>query len=163
AAPTAEDVCDAAPIVTCSHTSGLVFPLGQTVVQCSATDASGNSSSASFTVTVRDTTPPTLSVPASVVVEQATAAGTSVAFLVSATRLCGANPSVTATPASGSVFPLGVTAVRCVATDASGNASVATFSVTVKDTTPPVLSTPQDLTVEQAAPAGTVVAFVVSA
>jgi hypothetical protein len=40
-----------------------VFPLGTTVVLCSATDAHGNSGTASFSVTVRDTTKPSLVIP----------------------------------------------------------------------------------------------------
>jgi hypothetical protein len=37
-----------------------VFPIGVTSVACSATDSAGNSASASFTVTVVDTTPPAI-------------------------------------------------------------------------------------------------------
>jgi hypothetical protein len=53
--PTATDNC---PGVTaaCSPPSGSVFPLGTTTVTCTATDASGNTASCSFTVTV---VPPT--------------------------------------------------------------------------------------------------------
>ena len=50
------------PTVTCSPASGTTFPLGVTTVTCTATDAAGNSASASFTVTVTGpvgTLPPT--------------------------------------------------------------------------------------------------------
>ena len=40
------------PTVTCSPASGGVFAVGATTVTCTATDAAGNSASASFTVTV---------------------------------------------------------------------------------------------------------------
>src|SRR5205085_6844137 len=49
---------DPSPIWTCSPTSGSVFPLGSTTVACSATDTAGNTASASFVVTVADTTAP---------------------------------------------------------------------------------------------------------
>jgi hypothetical protein len=53
ALPTATDVVDPAPTVTCDPASGSLLPIGTTVVGCTATDASGNTASASFDVTVR--------------------------------------------------------------------------------------------------------------
>jgi hypothetical protein len=38
----------------CDHQSGSVFPMGATLVSCTANDAGGNSATASFTVTVLD-------------------------------------------------------------------------------------------------------------
>jgi hypothetical protein len=56
---TATDLADPAPVVTCTPPSGSTFPLGLTVVQCVARDASGNESApGSFTVTVSDTVAP---------------------------------------------------------------------------------------------------------
>jgi PKD repeat protein len=49
---TAVDLIDPSPVVICSPPSGSVFPAGTTMVTCTATDASGNSSTAGFTVTV---------------------------------------------------------------------------------------------------------------
>ena len=49
--------------VSTDHASGSNFPLGTTTVNCSSNDAHGNTSTASFQVTVEDTTPPTLTVP----------------------------------------------------------------------------------------------------
>src|SRR6185295_2025074 len=40
------------PVVICVPPSGSPFPVGATPVQCTARDASGNSASCSFTVTV---------------------------------------------------------------------------------------------------------------
>jgi hypothetical protein len=48
--------------------------------------------------------------------------------------------SLISVPASGSVFPLGVTVVTIKATDASGNTSTASFKVIVKDSIAPVIS-----------------------
>ena len=51
-APTATDNCDPSPTVVCVPPSGSVFPAGPTLVTCTATDACGNSSECTFTVTV---------------------------------------------------------------------------------------------------------------
>jgi Metallo-peptidase family M12B Reprolysin-like/HYR domain len=50
---TATDNVDPSPTVVCVPPSGSTFPIGTTTVTCTATDASGNSSSASFTVHVK--------------------------------------------------------------------------------------------------------------
>jgi hypothetical protein len=52
---TAHDDVDGPVPVTCSPRSGAVFHLGRTPVNCSATDTSGNTSKATFTITVRRT------------------------------------------------------------------------------------------------------------
>jgi Tol biopolymer transport system component len=49
----AKDAVDSSPSIGCSPASGSTFPIGQTTVSCTATDASGNSSSGSFTVKVK--------------------------------------------------------------------------------------------------------------
>jgi HYR domain/Beta-propeller repeat len=48
---TATDSLDPNPVIACTPPTGSTFPIGTTVVSCSATDASGNSSTASFQVT----------------------------------------------------------------------------------------------------------------
>ncbi len=50
---TATDNIDPTPTVVCVPASGSVFPIGDTLVTCTATDDSGNSSSASFNVHVK--------------------------------------------------------------------------------------------------------------
>jgi hypothetical protein len=55
---TATDDVDPNPVVVCVPPSGTTFPLGDTVITCTATDASGNVSVGTFTKTVVDTTPP---------------------------------------------------------------------------------------------------------
>jgi X-Pro dipeptidyl-peptidase len=51
-AATATDNEDPSPTVDCVPPSGSTFPIGTTTVSCAATDASGNSSTGSFTVRV---------------------------------------------------------------------------------------------------------------
>ena len=49
---TACDDRDPAPSVVCTQPSGSFFPLGTTLVTCTATDASGNQTSTAFPVVV---------------------------------------------------------------------------------------------------------------
>lgn len=60
--PKATDDVDGTVAVVCTPPSGTTFPLGTTTVTCTAVDAAGNTSSVSFTVTVRDTTAPSMPV-----------------------------------------------------------------------------------------------------
>jgi len=57
---TANDNCPGVTVVS-SPPSGFAFPIGVTTVNATATDASGNTSSCSFTVTVGDNEPPVIS------------------------------------------------------------------------------------------------------
>jgi hypothetical protein len=50
---TVRDDVDPAPALVCAPPSGTTFAIGDTTVACTATDASGNSATASFTVHVR--------------------------------------------------------------------------------------------------------------
>lgn len=52
AAPATSDNCDASPLVTCEPPSDSTFPVGKTSVVCTATDASGNTSTCAFAVQV---------------------------------------------------------------------------------------------------------------
>jgi arabinogalactan endo-1,4-beta-galactosidase len=46
-------VADSSPSLACFPASGSVFPVGTTTVTCTARDASGNTSTASFQITVK--------------------------------------------------------------------------------------------------------------
>jgi HYR domain/Membrane dipeptidase (Peptidase family M19) len=150
--------------VTCLPPSGSVFPLGNTTVRCTALDSLRNSVSCAFTVTVRDTQPPVLAVPAPIEIACAPAAGLPVDFTVTATDVCDTNVIPVCTPSSGSLFPAGLTTVRCQARDGSGNLAVGTFTVTVlADTNPPVLTVPETIQAACTGPDGAVVVFDVTA
>jgi hypothetical protein len=61
------------------------------------------------------------------------------------------------------MFPLGKSTVSCSAKDKAGNALNGTFSVTVQDKTPPVLTVPADMIVEATSSKGAAVTFTASA
>ena len=136
---TARDLSDPNPALVCNPASGTVFPLGTTTVSCTSTDAAGNSSSGSFPVTVRDITPPTLTLPASFKIEASSRLGALVIYANRASDTVDPGPVVVCDPPSGSVFPLGATTVSCTGIDASGNVAGEHFVVTVEDTSMPTI------------------------
>jgi len=106
------------------------YPVGQTIITWTATDASANTANASQSVTVADNEPPTLVVPADFVVNATSPVSAVVTYEVIA-RDNVAVASVNCSPASGATFPLGTTNVTCMASDPSGNRASATFHVAV--------------------------------
>ncbi|MBI5857334.1 MAG: HYR domain-containing protein [Sphingobacteriales bacterium] len=119
-APTTSGTCGT---VTSSPASGSFFPVGTTTVTA---NSSVGGASCSFTVTVNDTQPPTITCPSNIIV----CGSQAVSYSATASDNC---PGVTVSysPASGSVFPVGTTTVTATATDASGNTATCTFTVTV--------------------------------
>lgn len=140
-AATATDAVTASPTITYARNGSVfafgptVFPLGNTLVTATATDAAGNSTAVNFTVTVQDTTAPSITVPNNLTVAATSAAGANVSFTVSASDFV--DGVVTATPdhASGSLFPVTTggapTPVVVTATDAHGNMATKNFTVAV--------------------------------
>jgi hypothetical protein len=127
----ASDNMDPHPSMSCSPASGSTFALGTNLVQCTATDATGNHASRSFSVTVIDTTPPALTLPQNMTLDSTSPQGALVNFTVAASDIADLHPSISCTPASGSTFAIQTTVVHCVATDASRNSSQGSFSVTI--------------------------------
>jgi hypothetical protein len=151
----ATDAVDITVPVVCTPASGGLFPLSDTQVMCTATDAHNNTATESFTVTVEDTTAPALTMPPNAVVEASAKAGTPVTWAEpTAEDVVDGDLDVTCTPASGSLFGMGVTAVTCSAIDAAGNEASGSFSVTVQDKTKPVVTVPQTITAEATGPDG---------
>ncbi len=137
---TAVDDKDGPVPVVASPASGSLFPLGLTPVGLAAADAAGNTATASFTVTVRDTIAPVVTVPANVTAEATGPGGAAVSYpAATATDLVGVT-SLASAPASGSTFPLGHTTVTATAHDAAGNTGSGTFVVTVRDTIAPAIA-----------------------
>jgi len=167
--PTAtDDVDPPTPPVSCDHHSGDIFPLGQTTVTCTATDTAGNIATATFTVTVQDTTPPVLSaMPGPISDTTDNPAGKSEGFQQpTATDIADPSPTVVCDHSNPGNFPIGTTPVHCQAKDNSGNASaVGSFDVTITlvDHTAPSLSLPTSFSVDTENPGGTAVSYVATA
>lgn len=114
------------------------FAQGSHEVTLTATDTHGASSSCTATVTVVDTTPPTITCPASIVVTAPLGQSSTPVNYPTPTAVDNCSLSAVAcSPPSGSSFPLGTTTVACSATDPSNNAASCSFTVTVS---PPQLT-----------------------
>lgn len=133
---TVSDSCDTNPTVTQSPAAGTLVGLGPHTVTVTATDAAGNQSSDQVVFTVNDETAPVISCPSNIeVFLPANSPDTSMVVnypAATATDNCSTSPTVTYSHASGSVFPVGTTTVTATATDAAGNESECTFTVTVR-------------------------------
>ncbi len=140
-ATSATDAIDGNRPVTFTPPSGSIFPLGSTLVVATAEDESANVGVSSFYVRVVDTTPPTLNLPADLVLEATSPAGAPASFAVSATDLVSGDVGVSLDRQPGSVFPFGVTSVAASAQDDFENVATGSFLVTVRDTLPPALTT----------------------
>ena len=146
--PIASDNCSAT--ISSTATSGSTFTVGTHTVTWTATDPSGNTSTASMTFMVSDVEAPSIDNLPSNMTLYSTSTNCQVAgswTTITATDNCG-TASVTTSVANGSSFNLGTTTVNVVATDAAGNSSSGSFTVTVMDTIRPFwVTTPQDITV----------------
>jgi hypothetical protein len=155
AKPTATDAVEGDRPVTCTPASGSTFPIGSTLVTCTASDSTGHQASKTFHVIVADRTPPLITVPADMTAEATSGSGAAVTYTFSASDPDDAVSTSSCTPASGSTFAIGVTTVTCNATDSHSNSASKTFKVTITDTTPPTLTdVPADITVEANGPTG---------
>ncbi len=129
-APTATDNC--AGSITATTTDPTTYTAqGTFTVTWVYDDGNGNTSQQTQNVIVDDVTPPTITCPGDITVdEDALGSGNAmVNFAVTTSDNCSA--SVVNTPASGSLFPIGVTPVNSTATDAGGNQVSCSFMVTV--------------------------------
>jgi len=149
---TAADAVYGEVVPDCLPRSGTVFPIGVTNVSCTATDFDLNVGTGSFTVEVLgDQKFYTLNVlvPDKVVEEAGDPRGNNVKYDVKVTGTSDPNPEVKCSPDSGSLFPVGVTSVRCDAIDVYGMRGTATFDVDVRDSAPPdilrLFASPSDI------------------
>lgn len=114
----ATDNCEVAGI-TATPASGSLFAPGETVVQVTALDATGNEAGCSFTVTVTDAEAPTLTCPADVAVECGTSAEPEITGFAVAVDACDDEPTVGYTDVQDGY----VIERTWTAADASGNES----------------------------------------
>jgi len=150
--PTSDDFVGVSSV---TNNAPQVFPLGETIVTWTATDDSGNSANASQIITVVDTTPPTVIAPEDVIVEAANESENLVNYgeaimddLVEIVSISNDAPDV---------FPLGLTTITWTVTDSSGNTSTDTQMISIADSTPPILSVPDDIISEAISADGAVI------
>lgn len=146
---TAVDAIDASVTVVTTGSVNTALP-GTYVLTYSSTDDAGNIGTATRTVNVSDATAPVISgVPANMTLEATSPAGAIGTYtLPTANDDVDGVVVVVCTPVSGSTFPLGLSTVTCSATDAALNVQSTSFTVTVLDTTAPVLTAPANQTFE---------------
>src|SRR3972149_2377046 len=157
-----ENVIDlVAPLVTdvqnviISNNAPQVFPFGETIVTWFVQDPAGNSATVTQSVTVIDTTSPTLIIPEDITIE-ATSIDNNIVALGNATAEDVTGIS-TITNNSPDAFPFGTTVVTWTATDKIGNFVSAEQTVTVVDTTSPQIRAPNDILLEATDPDANIV------
>ncbi|MDA7942156.1 MAG: HYR domain-containing protein [Nitrosopumilus sp.] len=115
----------------------------------------------------RDTTPPVITVPRTIIKTTSDPDGARVYYSVSARDGVDGRVSVSCSPRSGSTFDTGYTRVSCTARDSAGNPASRSFYVNVRynpaDTTPPVITVPGTITRTTSDPDGARVYYSVSA
>lgn len=144
---TANDLVDGALVPAADNTGP--YSVGTHTVKWSVSDAAGNISTATQVVTITDTTAPIITIPANVTAE-ATGPLTLVSFgAVTANDLVDGVLAPVAN--NNGPFAIGIHTITWSVTDAAGNASSATQTLTVTDTTAPTVTPPAAITLEATA------------
>ena len=99
-------------------------------------DGQCQSADATVSITIRDTTPPTVVCSSNIVAQASGPNGAVVTYTASASDSCGL-ASFNCSPPSGSTFPIGTTTVTCTATDGTGLSASCSFTVTVRGVSEP--------------------------
>ncbi len=140
AQPTASDNCPGVFMAPVPQGPGTAFPLGVTTIIYTAVDASGNTATCSFTITVIDNEAPVITncTPDVLASNDAGDCGAIVTFAPPTyTENCTMGTEI-ASQASGTFFPVGTTTVTWTLTDNAGNITTCDFDVTVEDTEMPI-------------------------
>ena len=137
----ATDASGSSVAVNCDPPSKSAFPIGTTKVIWSVNGSNNEPiQTKSFSITVRDTTPPDVLVPSDLILEATGPTGRVVNSNSNATDIVDGSLPTICNPPSGSTFALGQTKVKCSATDSAGNTGTTEFLITIRDTTPPETS-----------------------
>lgn len=133
--------------ITVTQSPAGPYALGDTVVTLTVTDSQNASSSCTATVTVIDTTPPVITgCPDNITVQTGPGRATCDQVATWTPPTASDNcivASFTANYLPGDTFPVGTTTVTCTAADGASppNTTTCSFTVTVEDNTPPVITT----------------------
>ncbi|MDG7050043.1 MAG: HYR domain-containing protein, partial [Nitrososphaerota archaeon] len=137
---------DLVEVVSVTNDAPENFKLGVTTVIWTATDEAGNYATATQTITVQDTTAPTITAPADVTFEATSINENKVSLGEPITTDSVSN--VTITNDAPEFFPLGETLVTWTGVDSSGNSATATQKIIVSDTIAPTITAPADIASE---------------
>ncbi len=118
---------DVVGVVSLTSNAPADYPVGTTTVTWTATDAAGNTGTATQTVTITDNIAPVVTAPTDIKVQASGPISVSIGA-ATATDAVGVESITSDAPAA---FPVGVTIVTWTATDASGNAGTATQTITI--------------------------------
>ncbi|WP_274474663.1 HYR domain-containing protein [Mangrovimonas aestuarii] len=149
--PNTSDNCG---VDTVTNNAPATFPLGNTTVTWTVTDNAGLTATCTQTVTVEDTTPPTISCPTDITFGTSNdgmgnCSTTANITPPSTSDNCGVNTVIakiggTTVNTSSYVYPLGTTTITWIATDGSGNSSQCTQTITIEDDEDPSVNCPPD-------------------
>ncbi|MFD2552652.1 HYR domain-containing protein [Bizionia sediminis] len=144
-------------VATTTNNAPATFPLGDTVVTWTVTDASGNVTTATQLVTVIDASSPIVTAPADVTVSTNNSCDALNVTLgvPTVSDNCGIASVTNDAPAT---FPLGITVVTWTIADEAGNTTTVTQNVTVNDTVNPTIVAPANITVAANAACGAEIA-----
>ena len=137
---------DLVSILSITNDGPDAFSLGETIVTWTAIDSSGNSANTTQTITIIDTTPPSLETPKNIETE-ATSSDENIISLVPPLASDSVG-DVTVTNDAPRFFSMGETTVTWTAVDEQGNSASSTQKITVIDTTPPELLVPDDIIID---------------
>jgi gliding motility-associated-like protein len=149
-----DDNCSVAGLVNDFNNTatldGAEIPLGTTTIVWTITDATGNSSSCSFDVSVNDNQYPYITCPDDIAVT--TDAGQCDAYVTVPVPDYGDNCTettltndYTGTGNASGTYPKGITVVTFTVTDGYGNTTTCSINVTVTDDEAPVVTCPADI------------------
>lgn len=150
---TASDNCDASPVITYTDApslngcGGYTGAITRTWV---ATDSCGNTASCNQTITVEDTTDPVITCPADVTVECDESIAPANTGTATAIDNCDGATTIAWSDSpdlSGCGGYTGTITRTWIATDACGNSTACDQTITVADTTPPVVNCPPTATI----------------
>ncbi|MDH4156072.1 MAG: T9SS type A sorting domain-containing protein, partial [candidate division Zixibacteria bacterium] len=147
---TATDNCDPGPVVVFVSDVSDNESCPETITRTyMATDACGNWATCTQTITVDDTTPPSITCPDAISVQCPTDVPAPNIGLVTTADNCDPSPVVThvSDVSDNESCPETITRTY-MATDACGNWATCTQTITVDDTTPPSITCPGPVTVE---------------
>ncbi len=123
------------------------YPVGTTNVVWTIADATGNTASCTQQITVTDTEAPVITCPPNITLVSCTDIAATFTAPTVFDNCQGATIVQTGGLSSGALYPVGITTNTFVATDAAGNTSICSFTVSVNPPAIPLTITPSQTNV----------------